>query len=75
MVPKRLGKRVGCMKKIYPSREIEIEARRLTQLWCDSAKGETVEEIIERYASNEYKEYVKQDKKRRKELEEKGIIE
>ena len=63
------------MKVTYPSKSIEEENERLGAIICNSDDGISVDEIIEKYASDEYKKYIKEREKERQRLwDEEGII-
>lgn len=65
------------MKRTYPSKEIEEENRKLGEIICNSDDGMTIEEIIERYASERFKRYLKERQKEKERLwkEERIIVE
>lgn len=63
------------MRVTYPSKSIEEENKRLGLIICNADDGISIEEIIEKYASDEYKEYIKQkDKEKQRLWDEEGII-
>lgn len=63
------------MRVTYPSKSIEEENKRLCDIICNSDDDISIEEIIEKHASDEYKKYIKERKKERQRLwDEEGII-
>lgn len=61
------------MNKTYPSKEIEDESLRLASIWVKD--GGSLDSIVEKYASDSYKDYYQKEKDRKQRLFEAGIIE
>lgn len=60
--------------KPYITPEFQEEENRLMQLMLNLEEELTLEEFIEKYASQEYKQYLKKDKEETARLWEQGII-
>ena len=65
------------MRRTYPSKKIEEENRRLKESFLsDTDDTISLDEFVERNASDEFKKYLKKARERKKSLwEEKGEIE
>ena len=56
------------MRRSYPSKEIEEENMKLGEIICNSDDGVSIEEIIEKYASDRFKQYLKEKRKEEERL-------
>ncbi len=60
--------------KAYVAPKFQEEENRLTQIILNSEEELTIEEFIEKYGSEEYKEYLREREKETEELWAQGII-
>ena len=61
------------MKAFFPSKEIERENEKIMRIWVNS-ENESMDEIIERYASPEYKRYIVNERNRKAEMYAQGMM-
>ena len=62
------------MKPYYPTKELEEENDRLCELIINSNENLSIDEFIDKYASDDYKKYLVKRRKRYERLLAKGIM-
>jgi hypothetical protein len=62
------------MKPYFPTKELEEENDRLVIKFLEMEENIDNDVFIEKYASNEFKQYLKDEKKRIRRMRNKGIL-